>query len=76
VDREEQRAVKFTLDKESPIQGQEPQASGDVSREGRIFLIVTNTGVESVIGGKSRLWPQDGECHHILHIELGTITES
>jgi hypothetical protein len=47
--------VKFTLDKESPIQGQEPQASGDVSREGRIFLIVTNTGVESVIGGKSRL---------------------
>jgi hypothetical protein len=55
VDREEQRAVKFTLDKESPIQGQEPQASGDVSREGRIFLIVTNTGVESVIGGKSRL---------------------
>jgi hypothetical protein len=55
VDREEQCAVKFTLDKESPIQGQEPQASGDVSREGRIFLIVTNTGVESVIGGKSRL---------------------
>ena len=55
MDREEQRAVKFTLDKESPIQGQEPQASGDVSREGRIFLIVTNTGVESVIGGKSRL---------------------
>ena len=29
MDRKEQRAVKFTLDKESPIQGQEPRAPSD-----------------------------------------------
>jgi hypothetical protein len=39
VDREEQRAVKFTLDKESPIQGQEPEASGDEQSERRVLLI-------------------------------------
>ena len=33
----EQHVGKFTLDKESPIQGEEPQASGDGARYG-VFL--------------------------------------
>jgi hypothetical protein len=38
--------------------------------------MVTNTGVESVISGKSRLSFGLKMVSDILHIELGTITES
>src|SRR5262249_49673700 len=36
----EQHVEKFTLDNESPIQGEEPQASRDGAREGRVLMIL------------------------------------
>src|SRR5215471_18568803 len=40
MDRKEPRAGKFTLDKESPIQGQEPQAPGLSAGAGSVLGVL------------------------------------